>query len=44
MELGKRLRAREPNDPSQDSEEDKKIDIVLCNPNECYKPIHQCMM
>ena len=29
MELAKGLRARESNDPSQDSEEDKKMDIDL---------------
>ena len=29
MELAKRLRARESNDPSQDSEEDKNMDIDL---------------
>ena len=29
MELAKRLRARESNDPSQDSKEDKKMDIDL---------------
>ena len=37
MELAKRLRARESNDPSQDSEEDKKMDIDLAHKKDEYK-------
>ena len=37
MELAKRLRARESNDPSQDSEEDKKMDIDLVYKEDEYK-------
>ena len=36
-ELAKRLRARESNDPSQDSEEDKKMDIDLVHKKDEYK-------
>ena len=37
MELAKRLRARESYDPSQDSVEDKKMDIDLAHKNDEYK-------
>ena len=37
MELAKRLRARESSDPSQDSEEDKKMDIDLVHWKDKYK-------
>ena len=37
MELAKRLRARESNDPSQDSEEDMKMDIDLVHRKDKYK-------
>ena len=37
MELAKRLRARESNDPSQDSEEDKKMSIDLVHKQDKYK-------
>ena len=37
MELAKRLRARESNDPSQDSEEDKKMEIDLVHKKDDYK-------
>ena len=37
MELAKRLRARESSDFSQDSEEDKKMDIDLLHKKDEYK-------
>ena len=37
VELAKRFRARESNDPSQDSEEDKKMDIDLVHKKDEYK-------
>ena len=37
IELAKRLRARQSNDPSQDSEEDKKMDIDLVYKKDKYK-------
>ena len=39
MELAKRLRARESNDPSQGSEEDKKKDIDLVHKKMSIKTI-----
>ena len=39
MELAKRLSVRESNDPSQDSEEDKKIDIALVHKKTRIKTI-----
>ena len=37
MELAKRLRSRESYDPSQGSEEDKKMDIDLVHKKDEYK-------
>ena len=37
MELAKRLRARESNDPSQNNEEDTKMDIDLVHRKDKYK-------
>ena len=37
MELAKRQRARESNDPSQDSDEDKTMDIDLVHRKDKYK-------
>ena len=37
MEPAKRLRTRDSNDPSQDSEEDKKMDIDLVHRKDKYK-------